>query len=349
MSKTSVQTRWSKAEALAWHHRQPWLLGFNYVPSTAVNSTEFWQASSFDRTCIGRELAWAAAAGFNSCRVFMQEVVWEADASGLRSRFAEFLDAAAGNGLSVMPVLFDDCAFNRQPPQLGPQPEPIPGRMMTGWTASPGHARVLDRNAWPALQRYVTEFVGAFAADPRVVAWDLYNEPGNEGMGGKNLPLLAATFAWARAARPVQPLTVGIWNHGDPAFAGMNELQLCCSDVISFHLYGDLQSTGETLDRLAGQGRPVICTEWMARPLNSRMVTHLPLFRDRRAGCYVWGLVNGRTQTHIPWENLIGKLGTAEWFHDLFRADGTPYDPAEIALLRRLSPRRPAGSVLKSA
>jgi len=50
-------------------------------------------------------------------------------------------------------------------------------------------------------------------------------------------------------------------------------------------------------------------------------------------------LVNGRTQTHIPWVFLQDKLKTEEWFHDLYHGDGTPYDAAEIRLLRQLSPR----------
>lgn len=328
-------TPWTTARAAAWGRSQPWALGFNYIPSTAVNTTEFWQAETFDRATIARELGWAAAAGFNCCRVFIQELVWEADPAAFKQRFDEFLGLAAAAGLAVMPTLFDDCAFNRAAPFLGKQPDPIPGRMMTGWTASPGHARVLGRSQWPALERYVRDLVSSFAADPRIDVWDLYNEPGNEGIGDASLPLVEAAFAWARAAQPTQPLTVASWNHGSPAFAAQNELLLRESDVVTFHHYGDLDSTRAILERLAAHGRPVLCTEWMARTLGSRIATHLPLFRERGVGCYVWGLVNGRTQTQFGWEFLRGKVDGSEWFHDLFHGDGTPYAPAEIALLRR--------------
>jgi hypothetical protein len=137
-----------------------------------------------------------------------------------------------------------------------------------------------------------------------------------------------------------QPLTVGVWDRSE-AFDGLNALQLEQSDLISFHAYSGPEETEAIVDLLAARGRPVVCTEWMARPLDSRIATHLPMFAERRVGCYLWGLVNGRTQTHIPWASLREQLGTAEWFHDLFHGDGRPYREEEIALLRRLSPRAP--------
>ncbi len=270
----------------------------------------------------------------NSCRVFIQELVWEQDPVGWKDRFDGFLALAAGCGLSVMPVLFDDCAFARSAPFLGKQAEPIPGRMMTSWTASPGHARVADRASWPALERYVADLLSTFGRDRRIVAWDLYNEPGNEGMGEQSRPLLEATFDWAEAARPDQPLTAGLWNLSD-AFARLNRVHLDRSDVISFHTYSDLPATLAIMARLKAQGRPALCTEWMARPLQSRIQTHLPMFHGHGVGCYLWGLVNGRTQTHIPWETIRQRVSADDWFHDLFRPDGTPYCPEELEVIRR--------------
>ena len=62
--------------------------------------------------------------------------------------------------------------------------------------------------------------VGAFANDPRILAWDVWNEPDNgDGIPtrksepkNKNeiiLGLLPQVFAWARTAHPTQPLTSG--------------------------------------------------------------------------------------------------------------------------------------------
>lgn len=336
---------WSLARVQNWAAEHPWIMGVNYVPSSAVNSTECWQEETFDPKTIAKELALLADTGFNSCRVFLQELVWEHDAEGFKERFSTFLRLAASVGLSVMPVLFDDCAFDKAPPCLGKQPEPVPGRMMTHWTASPGHARALDQAQWPLFARYVSDMLGSFGQDNRILLWDLYNEPGNEGMGDRALPLLQAAFDWARAAAPMQPLTAGVWNFGQE-WQSLNDYQLAASDVLSFHSYGDLAEITTRLDELTrvAAGRPLYCTEWMARPLGSRIATHLPLFKERQVGCYLWGGVNGRTQTHLCWDIIKDQYHTEEWFHDLFHADGTPYDESEITLLRELSPKTDNGT-----
>ena len=78
----------------------------------------------------------------------------------------------------------------------------------------------------------------------------------------------------------------------------------------------------------------------MARPIGSRIADQLVLFQSQNVGCFQWGLVKGRTQTHLPWpaELVAQHGGTADrsvWFHDLLDTDGTPYDPAETDLIKR--------------
>lgn len=328
--------KWPKTRAQEWYAKLPWLCGVNYVPSYAVNTVEFWQEQTFDAQTIGRELKIAADTGFNSVRVFVQYEVWANEVEGLISRLERFLSMAAGNGLSVMPVLFDDCAFNKGNPRMGKQDDPVPGRMMTSWTASPGHARVTDLSVWPRLEAYVKELIGSFRKDARIVLWDLYNEPGNEGMGEKSLPLLAECFKWARAAKPSQPVTSGLWRYDD-AMKNLNAVKLKQSDVITFHTYSALADSENIISRLEQENRPVICTEWMSRWLNSRMETHLPMFRERGVGCYSWGLVNGRTQTQFGWDTLPKEARKNEWFHDLYYGDGRPYEPEEIELIRKVT------------
>jgi len=255
-----------------------------------------WQRATFDELTIARELGWAAAIGFNSCRVFLPYLVWEDDAVGLLDRIDRFLDLADRNGLTTTLILFDDCAFANREPYLGPQDEPVPGVHNSGWTPSPGHTRVVDRSAWPSLKAYVASVIGRFRDDRRVLCWDLYNEPGNGGQGERSLPLLQATVAWARAAAPTQPLTVGVWSADLPE---LSQLTLAESDVVSFHDYGALDATQAQMERFEALGRPLLCTEWMRRGFGSHFDTHLPVFQEHRIGCWFWGLVNGRTQTHI--------------------------------------------------
>ena len=323
---------WTEQQLWDWYDARPWPCGFNYVPSTAVNSTEMWQAETFDPAAMDRELGWAQELGLNTCRVFLQSLVWQADPDGLSDRFAQFLALAARRGLSVLPVLFDDCAFAGKQPYLGRQDDPVPGVHNSGWTPSPGRDRVTNPAFWSGLEGYATGLVSRFADDERVLAWDIYNEPGNEGMGDGSLPLLREAFDWVRAARPRQPLTAGVWN---PALAALDTFSLDASDIISFHQYDDREALEAEIARLKSHGRPLLCTEWMRRTDGtSPFGTHLDVFRRERVGCWFWGLVRGRTQTHFPWGSPPGAPEPETWFHDLLDADGTPHRVDETAVIR---------------
>ena len=174
--------RWSRERVAAWYDALPWLVGFNYLPRTAVNWTEMWQAGSFDPTTIEQELVWAEAIGLNAIRTNLPHVVWLHDPGGLLARLDAFLGAASARGMRTMLCLFDDCAFSGREPYPGPQDPPVPGIHNSGGAASPGREVVRDRDAWPGLRRYVEDVVSRFSDDARVLAWDVFNEPGNESV-----------------------------------------------------------------------------------------------------------------------------------------------------------------------
>jgi hypothetical protein len=195
-------------------------------------------------------------------------------------------------------------------------------------------------SAWGELEAYVKDVVGSFANDDRIMLWDLDNEPGNSSNGEKSLPLVKTVFAWARAANPSQPLTVGVWFDN----TSLNEFQLSASDVITFHHYWETEKLEREITRLKAYGRPVICTEWMARTTGSLVKTHLPVFARENVGCINWGLVAGKTNTIYQWKELNSvnaaidlQVGPQVWFHDLLCADGTPYDQSEIEIFRKLT------------
>ena len=304
-------SRWTPEKAWKWYKGIGPIRGFNYVPRTAVNTTEMWQEETFDPRTIDEELGWAERCGLNSARVFVQYIVYEADPHGLIGRMERFLEIAEKHHLSVMFILFDDCFIPE--PKLGKQPDPIPGVHNSQWTASPGNRRKQPEN-WPALEKYVKDVVGHFARDRRIVAWDLYNEA-----AAPSRPLVEASFAWARAAQPSQPLT-SCWQALD------------LSDVISFHDYGP-PNAGQ-LDRWIAE-RPALCTECIARGAGSRFDNVLPAFAKRGIGWYMWGLVKGRIQTYYPWGSPKGAAEPKLWHHDLLQPDGTPYRPEEIEQIRR--------------
>src|SRR5271169_3961032 len=63
-----AQERWTEAQANAWYAAQPWPVGANFLPSTAINELEMWQADTFDAATIDRELGWAEGIGMNTMR-----------------------------------------------------------------------------------------------------------------------------------------------------------------------------------------------------------------------------------------------------------------------------------------
>ncbi|MEI7901188.1 MAG: cellulase family glycosylhydrolase, partial [bacterium] len=317
--------RWSKEKANAWYAEQPWLVGCNFIPSTAINQLEMWQADTFDAATIDRELKWAAGLGFNTVRVYLHDLAYEADADGFKKRIDQFLGLAAKYNITPMLVLFDDC-WNANP-KVGKQPEPQPGVHNSGWLQSPGRDVVNNPALWPRLEKYLKDVVGTFAKDKRVLLWDLYNEPGNEGQGNKSLPLLKKAFQWARESNPTQPLTAGVWT----GFKDFNDFQEAASDVITFHNYNDAGSLAGQIAGLKKHGRPVICTEWMRRG-NSDVAACLPVFLKAKVGCINWGLVAGKTQTIYPWGSPKGAPEPKVWFHDLLRKDGTPFNAEEAAI-----------------
>lgn len=326
--------QWSPEKAEKWYGRQPWLIGCNFLPSTAVNDIEMWQADTFDPATIDRELGWARQLGFNSVRVFLNYVVWKADPKGLKQRFTRFLELADRHQIRVMPILFDDCNFADRVAVPGAQPAPIPGVHNSQWVSSPPLAMVTNRDAWPDLERYTQDLVRSFRRDRRIVIWDLYNEPGNSGLGDRSLPLVEAVFAWARAAKPRQPLTIGAWADFDsPISRRMMEL----SDIVSFHGYDMLPGVQKKIEICRTFERPVLCTEWLHRQSGNRVESILPVFAAQRIGCWNWGLVFGRTQTYMPWGSKPNDPVPALWQHDLFHSDGRPFRKEEVEFIKHLS------------
>jgi hypothetical protein len=330
---------WSVEEAWNWYRGQGWPCGFNYIPANAISYTEMWMAECFDPALIAGELKLAQDVGFNCLRVVLPFVVWEREPDTFKSRFAGFLEICHRRSIRVMPALFDDCAFGPMAdPVFGPQPKVIPGWYGNGWTPSPGHAIVREPKAWPRLEPYVKDILGTFRDDPRVWVWDLYNEPTNGVAIGKlylplgdiSLALVEKVFAWARQIGPPQPLTVGAWNDN----AKLNELCLAHSDINTFHHYGPPEALEKRIQQIKRGGRPVICTEWLNRGTGSTVAACLPIFTREGVGALHWGLVNGKTQTHLGWGHLPGEPEPQLWQHDLFRADHTAYDAAELACFK---------------
>ena len=327
--------RWSREKANQWYSRQAWPCGFNYIPANAISYTEMWMPYCFDAELIAKELDLAKGVGFNCLRVVLPFVVWEHDPAAFKKRLNTFVNICDKRGLKVMFTLFDDCAFGEseklKDPWYGKQPEVLKGWYANGWTPSPGHSMVRNPKTWPRLEKYVKDIIATFKDDPRVWAWDLYNEPTNGGLGNTSLPLVAKVFAWARAIAPSGPLTVAQWNGNKE----LNAIVYEHSDIITFHNYGNAEKVADNIKSLKSHGRPIINTEWLNRGRGSIVKTCLPVFRKENVGCMHWGLVNGKTQTKLGWGWRPGRPEPKKWQHDLYRGDHTPYDEDELALFQK--------------
>jgi hypothetical protein len=344
--------RWSQTSANAWYTRQPWLVGSNYLPADAINELEMWQADTFDPKRIDKELGWAQSIGMNTMRVFLQDQLWAQDSEGFKQRIDTFLTIAAKHQIRPIFVLFDSCWDPA--PHLGKQHAPTPGVHNSGWVQSPGAKELENESDYPALAAYVKGVVSAFAHDDRVLAWDIWNEPDNTNSSSYNDPpdmkklvlaLLPRAFAWAREAKPNQPLTSGIWHEapGTPPgqLSPMAKQQLELSDIISFHNYDPPEKFEKEVQWLDTYKRPLICTEYMARPQGSTFQSILPIAKKYKVAAINWGFVAGKSQTYLPWDSwqkpYVNGREPAVWFHDIFQKNGEPYRPAETAFIRQIT------------
>jgi Cellulase (glycosyl hydrolase family 5) len=346
------QQKWSEQQARDWYAKQPWLLGSNYNPASAINQLEMWQADSFDPKRIDLELGWAEGLGMNTMRVFLHDLLWQQDAEGFKRRLDQFLTIAAKHKIKPMFVLFD--SVWDPDAKLGKQRAPKPGVHNSGWVQSPNRTTLQNPAEYPKLEAYVKGVVGAFGKDQRILAWDIWNEPDNQNGGSygqlepKNkvelvLALLPQAFAWARAAGAEQPLTSGVWK-GDWSTAEkmtpMDRLQIELSDVVTFHNYDAPTELEKRINWLKRYNRPLICTEYMARGNGSFFFGSLPVAKVHNVGMINWGFAQGKTQTNLPWDSwerpYVGREPSV-WFHEIFRNDGQPYLVEEVEFIRRMS------------
>jgi hypothetical protein len=349
-----VREIWTKQQAKDWYAKQPWMVGADFLPSTAINQLEMFQEASFDTATINREIGWAAAIGMNTMRVYLHDLLYKQDSAGFLNRVDVFLDITTKHGIKPIFVLFDSCwdPF----PKVGMQRAPKPGVHNSGWVQSPGFDALRDSTQYPRLEQYVKGTISRFAGDERILGWDLWNEPDNTNNSSYGkielpnkvdyvLPLLKKSFGWARSAHPVQPLTAGVWA-GDwtspETLKPIEKVMIEESDVISFHNYDNAQEFEKRIKQLQQYDRPLICTEYMSRGNGSFFEGSLPVAKKYNVGAINWGLVDGKSQTIYPWDSWK-KTYTSEpdlWFHDIFRKDGTPYRKAETDLIKSLTASR---------
>jgi hypothetical protein len=351
--------KWSEKEANDWYAKQPWLVGSNYIPATAINQLEMWQADTFDTTRIDMELGWAESLGMNTMRVFLHDLLWQQDPSGFRRRIDRFLTIAKKHKIRPILVLFDSCWFPF--PEVGIQPIPRRGVHNSGWVQSPGAKALTDPKQEIRLLNYVQEVVLAFSTDDRILAWDLWNEPDNTNgtSYGSSEPrnkvdrvraLLPEVYKYARAGLPTQPLTSAVWKGGDwsspEKLDPIEKIQIELSDIVSFHNYGKPEEFEKRIQWLQAYHRPILATEYMARGNGSTFQGILPLAKQYKVAAYNWGFAAGKTQTWLPWDSWQHPYTDRQpdlWFHDIFASNGKPYLQEEVDFIRSMTGGKSTG------
>ena len=354
---------WPKEKAWAWHAAQPWLRGCNYMPASAANRVDQWQSYGSEARFaeMEREMALAEEVGFNAMRILVLEdgfCVWLDEHDAFMANFERTLSIMAKHGIRAVVVFGNDCSRPKsvwKRPQLGEQSYDVGyhgGRRQTqhGGFSEPGYLMV-DEPEWRAkFYEMCREIISKYAADDRVAVWNLWNEPGAGNRGDKSAPIMRALFELAWKIDPKQPLCADTWSRSLGKIAAgedpepIEKLALELSDVISYHGYCSLETQVKVTDALAKKyARPLLNTEWLLRGHGCEFADNYAFLAQRKIGSFNWGFVNGKYQTHEPyepmWKSKFDFQGgdPTRWFHDLFRISHHPWDPYEIAVARNLN------------
>ena len=358
------QGPWTKEKAWAWQDAQPWYRGCNYMPASAANFIDQWQSYGSEARFaeVEREFALAKEVGFNAMRLLVLEqgfCVWLQEHDAFMANFERYLKLMEKYGLKAFVCLGNDCSRPKRVwtmPKLGEQPYDVGyhgGRKATqhgGFPGEPGYLMADDPEYREKFFAMCRELVTKYAHDRRVVMWELWNEPGAGNRGMMSAPLIKDLFALCWKIDPDQPLSANLWSRstgnvlrgGNPT--EIEQLAADLSDVITYHGYHGLAEQEKLADALLKRwGRPLYNTEWLFRIAGCEFPDNYAFMAQRKIGALNWGFVNGKYQTHEPYEPMWKTKfdfagGDAEkWMHDLFRVSHHPYDPYEIAVARNVN------------
>ncbi|MCQ2181767.1 MAG: hypothetical protein MJY50_06895 [Bacteroidales bacterium] len=334
--------RWSAEYARQWYEDMEWPVGCDYIPAYAGNQLQMWGAGTWDPEAIDRELGWAEDLGFNTVRIFLHHKLWEDDRDGFFSRIDEFLEIADSHDISSLVTLFTNGGSEER--FIGEDISPVKGIHNSIWAQTPGKTIINDPSRWSLVERYEKDVLKTFGKDDRIIAWCLYNEPENVPECN-TLPLMKKVFEWAFEIRPSQPVTATVITNPFTRKVKYYErfpiITYACehSDIISYHCYDSTEEHEAFLKMLEPFGRPVFCTEYMARTRGCTLQSTLPLLKGHKVAAYNFGLVNGATQCHYEWNTVEDGVKVPFeqepelWFHDLLNPDGSARYPEEIEWL----------------
>jgi len=219
-----------------------WLRGFNVIPSWGARIEQAWWDYHPDR--FREEIALPRTVHANAIRLWIEFTAWMADPEKIAERFFDAIAALDAAGMKTMPCLFNRWHDNR-------------------WDYGGTYTEDLFRDWAPKLD-YVRALVTPLARDPRVLAWDLCNEPqatnASPGANAKEIEWLRAVAEAVRKAGALQPITIGTMT-GD----NINTFAPLC-DVLCAHPYArtedDLKKLIASFDGMrAAHKKPMLVNE----------------------------------------------------------------------------------------
>ncbi len=350
--------QWTKEEAWTWYNKRTWIRGCNFMSSDCANRIDQWQEFGFEERfeTTKREIELAESIGFNSFRLILEFEVWDQQHDGFMSRLDRYLSYMYDHGITAMLVLANDCSVPKslyKPAVMGPQHYDI--GYHGGRKNSPHMSYSAGEERWNILDdpeiakryyEFVREIITTYAHDPRVIVWNIFNEPGN-GRGGKCIPHMEKLFEIGWTISPDQPLCADVWSglSGGHPKSEAEQRALELSDVISFHNYGSYVTNIEIVESFKLCGRPMLDTEWLHRIFHNDVFQIYPMLYANKIGSYNWGFVAGKYQTYEPWEGIWQTIENGggkdydmtKWQHDLMRPNLRPYDPREIELIKHFN------------
>lgn len=350
---------WTKEQAWEWYNNRPLIRGYNGYPSNCVNRIAMWQKYKHDEVAkqLEYEFNLAKETGFNAVRTLIQFEVWLYEHDSFMANLEEYFTLASKYGISVMLTIGNDCCvpkefyvfdkdhFGEQRVDWGYHSGIKRGQHSATHGSNVGYLLADDDEYRGKFIEMVDELAREYAKDERLLIWNVWNEIGANNRGTLSVPLMEKCCEIIRSYSPIQPLTIECWRC-EKGIKNIREAEirgLELSDIVSFHHYGSYADMVCVIEELKEKyGRPMLNSEWLNRIQHNNVEELFPLFYIEKIGSFLWGLIQGYSQTYEPWGAMYDQLDnpnldTTKWMHDLYRFNGYPYIPKEIELIKRFS------------
>jgi len=282
--------------------------GFNYQPSWDFSGHVIWRQFQADlmKVELGRGKKYFPR--INTVRLWLSFDASIGEPKRVAANFESALEIASEHDLRIIPVLFNNW---HSVPDFGG----ISLEMVRYW--SNRQHKTIPANVFDP---YLAELVGRHTEDPRVVAWDLCNEPFNSGEDPTYVEWL--TWVCGRCKELGTKAPIGVSLAPDIRQTKVFEP---ISDILMIHPYGNQSYLDDALHLGVQTGKPVLVTEccWgHVDDFERGCITERELTAIRKAGIGFLAHVLHHSLVADCHREQYGPVSTAG-FMAFIEADGT--------------------------